>query len=289
MKRSIAAPAILLGLTLAAAACGGASKAAPAAVNQTAPVTVGRPSPGCPKVVVAAGDIVNVVSIADRTGRLAAAQHPSRVLALGDEQYNSGSLADFRAKYDRTAWGRLKPITAPVPGNHEYRTSGAAGYFTYFGHPAPYYAYDAGCGWRAYALNSEVSLTAQVAWLRRDLAAHPGSAVLAYWHRPRWSSGTHHGSDPAMQPFWSALAGRRGVVLNGHEHNYERFAAVGGVREFVVGTGGSSTYSFGTPISGSQVRIAHTPGVLRLSLRSGAGYSWAFLNVSGAALDRGVG
>lgn len=291
MKRFITAPAVVLGLALATAACGGADKAAttPAAVRQSAPVVLGRPAPGCPKVVVAAGDIVNVVSVADRTGRLAAAQHPSRVLALGDEQYNSGALADFRRKYDRTAWGKLKPITKPVPGNHEYRTPGAAGYFTYFGNPAPYYAYDAGCGWRAYALNSEIGLTAQVAWLHRDLAAHPGAPVLAYWHRPRWSSGTEHGSDSAMQPFWTALAGRSGIVLNGHEHNYERFAAFGHLREFVVGTGGSSTYPFGTPVAGSQVRIAHTPGVLRLALASGGRYSFAFLNLSGAALDRGVG
>lgn len=159
----------------------------------------------------------------------------------------------------------------------------------YFDQPAPYYAYDAGCGWRGYALNSEIDLTQQLSWLRDDLAAHPGAAVLASWHRPRWSSGTEHGSDAAMQPFWVALAGHTGVVLNGHEHNYERFATLGGLREFVVGTGGSSTYPFGPSKTGSERRIAHTPGVLRLDLQRHASYWWTFLDTTGASLDTGAG
>ena len=237
---------------------------------------------------MAAGDIVNTVTVAERTGQVAADQHPDQVLVLGDNQYDTGSLTDYREKYDRTSWGRLKPITNPVPGNHEYLTPGATGYFTYFSSPPPYYAYDLGCGWRGYALNSETDLSAQSDWLRRDLAAHADAPVLAYWHKPRWSSGTHHGSDPTVQPFWTALTGRTGVVLNGHEHNYERFAPVGQVREFVAGTGGTSTYGFGRPAAGSQKRIAKTPGVLRLDLREKA-YRWAFLNLEGAALDRGHG
>ena len=282
-------------VVLAAAACrgtsgGGATSATnPGAAWRPHTPTAAQRSGGCRTVVVAAGDIVNNVSVADGTGRIAAAQHPALVLPLGDNQYPSGAFSDYRTKYDRTSWGRLKGVSNPVPGNHEYRTSGAAGYFAYFGHPPAYYAFDAGCGWRGHALNSEIPLGPQVAWLRRDLAAHPTAAVLAYWHTPRWSSGTEHGSDPGMQPFWGALAGRTGVVLNGHEHNYERFAPVGKVREFVAGTGGSSTYPFGTPIGGSQRRIAHTPGVLRLELAPHAAYRWAFLNTADRALDTGAG
>lgn len=239
-------------------------------------------------MAVAAGDIVNNVTVADRTGRLAQAQHPDLVLVLGDNQYDSGSLGDYKAEYDKTGWGALKPITKPVPGNHEYGTPGAAGYFTYWGQPLKYYAYDAGCGWRGYALNSEINIPEQTAWLRRDLTAHPGAAVLVSWHRPRFSSGSVHGNDRALQPFWDALADRRAVVLNGHEHNYERFAPVGKIREFVVGTGGSSTYPFGAPAPGSQIRVARTPGVLRLELLP-AGYRWSFLTTAGAVRDRGSG
>ena len=237
--------------------------------------------------IAAAGDM-NSLPATKATGALAQALHPNLVTVLGDQQYPSGSLADYRTKYDKTPWGALKPITRPVPGNHEYRTPGAMGYYAYFGNPPPYYAYDAGCGWRAYALNSEIDIASQAGWLCTDVAAHPTASVLAYWHRPRWSSGTHHGSDPRMQPFWTCLAGRHGVVLNGHEHQYERFTPVGSVREFVVGTGGSATYPFGSPLSGSLVRITRTPGILLLHLVTG-GYDWSFRNVHNAVLDSGTG
>lgn len=238
----------------------------------------------CSRVVVAAGDMTNGAARSE-TGRVAAAQRPDFVLTLGDEQYPAGALADFRSKYDKTPWGALKPSTKPAPGNHEYMTPGAAGYFSYFSVPA-YYAYDLGCGWRGYALNSEVAMSTQASWLRSDLAAHPASKVLAYWHRPRYSSGTHHGSDPAMQPLWDALTGRKALVLNGHEHNYER-VRVSGVRQFVVGTGGSAGYGFGPPVTGSEFRLTGVPGVLRLVL--GGGYDWRFLDRSGAVRDSGTG
>lgn len=247
------------------------------------------PAGACSTTLVAAGDIVNDFGDADATGRLAASQHPDRVLVLGDSQYPTGSLTEYRTGYDRTAWGRLKSRTRPVPGNHEYLTSKASGYFAYFGSP-PYYAFELGCGWRAYALDSEQGIDEQARWLRRDLSAHPTSAVVAYWHRPRWSSGVTHGSDPTVQPFWTALSGRHGVVLNGHEHNYERFAPLGQMRALVVGTGGTSTYAFGHPMAGSQRRIAHTPGVLRLVVSSNGRYQWAFLDARNTqVLDRGAG
>lgn len=299
--------AVTLAVVLVAAACGATSSSTSSgAASSNAPVwrphtpsTPHPPSPAhpgkspkqaaCRTVVVAAGDIVNDTGIANQTGRVAAVEHPDLVLLLGDNQYPAGALADYQNRYDHTAWARLKPITNPVPGNHEYRTRDADGYFTYFDHPPPYYAFDTGCGWRGYALNSEIDLAPQLTWLHRDLAAHPTAAVLAYWHRPRWSSGTEHGSNPSMQPLWTALAGRTGIVLNGHEHNFERFAPNEGLREIVVGTGGTSTYPFGAPAPGSQQRIARTPGILRLDLNSHAAYHWAFLNTNGDAIDHGSG
>jgi Calcineurin-like phosphoesterase len=243
----------------------------------------------CRVTVVSAGDMNQHAAVLS-TGALAQRLHPDVIAALGDEQYPFGSLAQYRAGYDRTAWGQLKGKTRPVPGNHEYRTAGASGYFAYFGNPPRYYGYDIGCGWRGYALNSEIPVAAQAQWLRRDLLAHPGVSVLAYWHRPRYSSGVDHGGDPGMQPFLDALAGRRGVVLNGHEHNYERFAVRANFREFVVGTGGSATYPFKSqPVAGSAKRIAHTPGVLRLTLGPGGSYGWSFVDRTGASRDAGRG
>ena len=254
--------------------------------TRIAPQPVPPSASACRSVVVAAGDIVTSRRAADRTGRIAARQRPDTVILLGDNQYPSGSLADYRSGFGHTRWGQLRARSRPVAGNHEYRTPRAAGYYTYFGVP-PFYAYDLGCGWRAYALNSEIPLDDQLRWLGRDLTAHPGQPVLAYWHRPRWSSGTQHGNTPTMQPLWDAFTGRAGIVLSGHEHNYERFAVRDGRRAFVVGTGGSSRYPFGSPQPGSQRRLPDTPGVLRLDLGSDGGYTWRFLDTADQVLDHG--
>lgn len=242
------------------------------------------------------------------TADLVASLAPDAVLTLGDHQYPNGSLERFRDGYDRT-WGRFKDITYPVPGNHEYGTSGARGYFDYFGaaagdRDAGYYSYELGA-WHVVALNSECERiggcgggSPQELWLRADLAAHPATCTLAYLHRPRFSSGTH-GSNRDYDAFWRALyeAGVD-VALTGHDHDYERFAplspdgAVGerGVRQFVVGTGGNSHYRIRTPAAnGSESRIQGVYGVLSMTLRPD-GYDWRFVAEPGAqAADSGSG
>ncbi len=237
------------------------------------------------RTLVAAGDM-NRLAETDATGRLAQRQQPDLVATLGDHQYPAATLDALRNGYATTAWAELRSKDHPVPGHHEYDDPGAKGYYAYFGKPA-WYAYDIGLGWRGYALNSLVPLSSQLTWLRKDLAAHRGCSVVASWADPRWSSGTEHGSDPAVQPLLDAFAGHGGVVLNGHEHNFERFAPRAGLRQFVVGTGGSSAYPFGAPIAGSQVRLSGVPGVLVLQLRAGGRYSWRFMDVAGAARDSG--
>jgi hypothetical protein len=240
------------------------------------------------RTVVAAGDMDGTTG-PEMTGRLAVRLHPDLVATLGDEQYPAGAFAAFRLHYAPTGWGRLRAKTRPVPGNHEYETPGATGYFTYFDHPPRYYAYDIGCGWRGYALNSEVDLATESSWLRRDLAAHPHAQALAYWHQPLLSSGVVHGGNPAMTALWNPFEGRPTIVLNGHEHNYERFAPRNDVREFVVGTGGSASYPFGpSPAAGSAKRITNTPGVLLLQLRPGS-YTWSFRDTRNKTLDSGRG
>src|SRR4051794_4584812 len=182
------------------------------------------------------------------------------VLALGDNQYNGGGLADFMASYD-PSWGRFKAITRPVPGNHEYGTPGAAGYFDYFGDRAGtrgqgWYSFDLGA-WHVLAINSECDELgdacapggAQEAWVRQDLAAHPTACTLAFWHEPRFASGSAPIENAAaMGPIWSALydAGVD-LALVAHKHFYERLAPLnvagaadraGGIRQLIVGTGG---------------------------------------------------
>jgi hypothetical protein len=230
------------------------------------------------------------------------------VLPLGDNQYDDGTLDAYRRSYD-LSWGRVKAISRPAVGNHEYGTEGAAGYFDYFAAAAGdrtkgYYSYDLG-RWHLIALNSNCSDVGgcaagspQHGWLVQDLAAHPAPCTLAYWHHPRFSSGTEHGSDEDYQAFWQALydAGAD-VVLAGHEHNYERFAPqtpdgrpdpARGLRQFVVGTGGKSHYEFSSPIAQSEVRDASSFGVLELRLEP-SGYRWQFRAAVGSLADAGSG
>jgi 3',5'-cyclic AMP phosphodiesterase CpdA len=255
-----------------------------------------------PGTIVAAGDI-SKDRLGDQqlTARLVHSLRPTRVLALGDLQYHAGSYADFMRFYDRT-WGRFKDKTIPAPGNHEYETPGAQGYLRYFGkrarsHGHTYFSRNVR-GWHIVSLDSNIDRDAyspQLRWLRRDLASVGRDCILALWHHPRFSSGAEHGGDPSVRPFWRALyRARADVVLNGHEHNYERFAkqrpsgkhARRGIREFVVGTGGAGHYPFGQPTRNSQRRIAGHFGALAMTLRP-HGYTWKFVALGGKVRDRG--
>ncbi|MGI8479331.1 MAG: Calx-beta domain-containing protein [Gaiellaceae bacterium] len=230
------------------------------------------------------------------------------VLALGDLQYEDGSISEFAASY-APSWGRVKAITHPAPGNHEYRTARAAGYFQYFGAAAGdpakgYYSFDLG-GWHLIALNSNCSEVGgcgvgsrQKRWLRSDLAARASATcTLAYWHHPRFSSG-EHGSDSTYIAFWQALYGANAdLVLVGHDHDYERFApqtpsgsldTARGIRQFVSGAGGKSVRTFPTVRANSQARDVSSLGILELTLRA-KGYGWRFRPAVGSFTDSGTG
>ncbi len=227
------------------------------------------------------------------------------VLPLGDLQYENGAYAKFLASYD-PSWGRVKSISKPVPGNHEYYSEGALGYYRYFGAAAGdpakgYYSYDLG-PWHVVALNSNCSAVGgcgagspQEQWLRADLAANPSTCTLAYWHHPRFSSGSH-GSDPRYTAFWRALyEANADLVLGGHDHNYERFApqtpggapdAARGIRQIVAGAGGKGTRSFEAIRPNSEVRDSSSLGVLELTLGAAA-YEWRYRPAVGTFTDSG--
>ena len=226
-----------------------------------------RPPSG--NVIVAAGDIADCLSDGDEaTARLVGGIDGSTVLTLGDNAYEDGTAQDFRQCYEPT-WGKFKERTKPAPGNHDYETEGASAYFDYFGEAAGqpgkgYYSYELG-QWHIVALNSnceEVGCQAsspQLRWLEADLAKDTKSCTLAYFHYPLFSSGKYRPGIQEVKPLWDALyTADADVVLNGHDHNYQRFAPQdpngkadpeGGIREFVVGTGGRSHYSILEPIS----------------------------------------
>jgi hypothetical protein len=243
----------------------------------------------------------------------------SAVLSLGDNQYYCGSLAAYRQAY-ADSWGKLKSITHPVPGNHEYLTSGGgiegatgcdqsnfdgAGYFGYFGSAAGqpgqgYYSFDIGA-WHLIALNSSCATAGgcgatspQGRWLVADLAAHPNQCTLAYWHIPLFSSGGR--ASPNTQFFWDALyAAHADLVLNGHDHIYERFAPqtpaaapdpVNGITQITVGTGGANHTAIASIAANSVVRNTDSFGILALTLH-GSSYSWKFQRATGSFTDSG--
>src|SRR3989442_162749 len=179
---------------------------------------------------------------------------PGTVFVTGDNVGSPGDSATYANCYNPT-WGRHKTRTFPVPGDAEYATAGAAGYYGYFGAAAGdptkgYYSYNLGA-WHVIALNSATSMaagSAQELWLKADLAANASQCTVAYWHLPAFYSGTSTVRS-AVLPLWNDLyAARADVVLNSHTRNYERFApqtpaavldTVGGIRQFIVGTGGA--------------------------------------------------
>jgi acid phosphatase type 7 len=259
---------------------------------------VGRPAQAASVVMVGAGDIAHCSTTTDEATAKLLDGISGTVFTLGDNAYNSGTSAEFANCYNPT-WGRHKARTKPSVGNHEYLTSGASGYFGYFGAAAGdpkkgYYSYDRG-DWHVIVLNSNCSRvpcaagSAQDTWLRADLANHPNKCTLAYFHAPLYSSG-QHGNSTSVRPFWEALyKANADVVLSGHEHDYERFApqnpygafdSARGIREFVVGTGGTYLRPFGTIKANSVSRNATTHGVLKLTLNS-SGYAWKFVPVAG--------
>lgn len=269
-------------------------------IPPTAPAAETPTTPAGAAIILAAGDIASCASGlagAQATASLIKQVPGAQVLALGDLAYGAGTDAQFQNCYHPT-WGAFVNRTHPAPGNHEYLTAGAAGYYRYFNVPE-YYAWSFG-GWHFISLNSEIDYSTtslQMTWLRADLAANRARCTLAYWHRPRFSSGSHHGSDASLAGLWGALqAGGVSVVLNGHEHHYERFEAqdmngnadAAGMREFVVGTGGASFYGFAaSPKPNSQFRLSNAFGVLRMDLLADS-YRWQFIDINGAIRDSGT-
>ena len=254
------------------------------------------PSSEPSSVLIGAGDIADCTDLsgAEATAKLLE-QNTGTVMAVGDLAYPDGSKENFDC-YDKT-WGRVKARTRPAVGNHEFHSTGATFYFKYFGAAAGdakegYYSYELGT-WHIVVLNSECAEVGgcnagsrQEKWLRGDLAAHPAACTLAYWHKPLFSSGGKHGDDPEIKPLWRALyEANADVVVNGHDHDYERFApqdpdakadAQRGIREFVAGTGGKNHRPFAEPHANSEVRNADAFGVLKLTLKPG-GYDWQFI------------
>jgi acid phosphatase type 7 len=246
------------------------------------------------------------------TAELAKSFDPDAVLLLGDIQYPYGALAEFEAGF-APSWGSLGARLKPAAGNHEWLTPGAVGYYRYFGIPSDsdslaYYSFDMGA-WHILSLDTDCHWlkvgcgpgTKQYQWLEQDLKTHPGQCTLAFYHHPIVTSGQFRLYPEEKAPakdFFKLLAGHGvDLVLNGHDHIYERFGhldgngnpAADGVREIISGTGGRSHFVPFTHIervAGSEfIDIKHF-GVTRLQLQPGT-YTWQFVDTEGQVLDHG--
>lgn len=270
---------------------------------------------------------------AQQTSRLLDRMPGATVMALGDNAYEFGSPFDYLGCYHPT-WGRHRERTRPATGNHEYLTPGATGYFLYFGRrsapPLGYYSYDIG-KWHIAVVNSTPQVylcfppegdelpgfpqqpapppgtspttagrlcagdAAQQAWLAQDLASNRHKCTAVYYHHPRFSSGKH-GDHFQMQKIWDIMyANGVELVLDGHDHLYERFARMNaegepddrfGMRQITVGTGGAEFYAVNNRHPQSEVVINDRHGVLALALDDGR-FAWAFVTTDGTIADSG--
>lgn len=304
VKRGASAIAAMVAIAAIAAGLSGCA----ARLSGRAPLV-----PGEGIAVYAAGDIADcrwrfpndsgAAGTADLVARQLAKDGKAAVLTLGDNTYPVGLPAEFTDCYEPT-WGRFKKRTFPAPGNHEYYTRGAPGYYSYFGEFAGpnghgYYSFMLGT-WHVIALNSALrnaEFAAQLAWLKAELAQHKAPCTLAYWHHPVFSSGGH-GNNDFMRGVWKELASAGvDVALTSHDHNYERFARqdgegrrddARGTRQFVVGTGGAQLSPLRFDKPNSEVNDNSTHGVLKLVLKE-TGYEWEFMPVAqGGFTDRGA-
>jgi hypothetical protein len=306
-------------LPLAACGCGIPVQVTPAPADAPAEVVALSGA----SVMIGVGDIAKCGTQGDELTAMlvdsvlradSAASVENVVFTLGDNAYPNGDARDFALCFG-ASWGdSTKGIMTkirPAPGNHEHRTDGAAPYYQYFGDRAGaptkgYYSYDIGA-WHALVLNSEIVVNsgfteaerqAQEDWLRQELQGAQRLCTIAYWHNPRFSSGWH-GSDVSLQSLWQILYdGGVDLVLNGHDHNYERFHpqtpsgmadSVKGITQYVVGTGGGTLRGFRDQlVANSAMSVQGHFGVLKLTLGKEE-YRSAFLDVSGRVWDAAGG
>jgi hypothetical protein len=287
------APRLRIAAAVAAAVVVAAAGSSAASAQTSAPAAVApAASPTAGYRLVAVGDIASSGGAQSRTAAIVTKRAPQRLVALGDLAYNTGSTSNF-ANYYNPSYGKFKAITWPLPGNHEYMTSGASGFKKYFGITGTTWWVKRLGPWTVIGLDSEKeSSSTQLAFLKSALAANNGRPTIVAWHRPRFSTG-QHGNATDMQTLWATAARDRDVkiFLWGHDHDYERMSipitSTHTVQAFVVGTGGAELRPFAKARTSKTVtRISGTYGVLDLRLRS-TGWSWFFVRTNGTVADSG--
>jgi acid phosphatase type 7 len=261
------------------------------------------------EMLLAVGDIARCDADGDERTSALAAGLPGTIALLGDTAYPDGTAKELDTCFG-PSWGRLLDRTRWAAfGNHDYRTDDGRPLADYMGtrsvRDGLTYFSDTVGAWHVVVLDTNCGKvdggcgadSPQVAWLRTDLAASNARCTVALFHQPRWSSG-YHGNTGSVDAVWRTLVeGGVDLVLNGHEHDYERFAPLdadgevdaAGTTEIVVGTGGGTLRGFrSTPATGSQVRKSTAYGVLEAELGQDA-WTFRFIDADGNVLDAGSG
>lgn len=258
----------------------------------------GSPSDPNATTIAAVGDLGGSAEVVGPVADQIEALDPDFAMALGDLVYPDGQASGFNGFFDAT-WGRFRSKIIATPGNHDYHTAGASGFYGYFPQ-AEYFARDIGTnGWRVYVLNCEISCasgSAQAGFVAQDIVSFPNRHRFAIVHRPRFTSGSSHGDFGDLTTIWNSLAAGGGeFMLAGHNHVYERFARMtgagvvsgSGMRSFVVGTGGRGLYGFGSLHAGEEFRDNTHHGVLVMELGA-TSYTWRFVGTNGDIVDTGT-
>ena len=171
-------------------------------------------------------------------------RHPANMLVfLGDNDYTE-SAPRFRANWSRSfGWARPGGLrVAGVLGNHDYELNGGRYQFRLLGMPGPYYTRRLGDA-QLFFLDSTLVSDRQTAWLEQELAESTSIWKIAVLHHPPYTCAGHSG-DSTVRQRWVPLFENYGVqlVLSGHDHNYQRFAARNGVTYVVHGGGAAGLY-----------------------------------------------
>jgi tartrate-resistant acid phosphatase type 5 len=211
------------------------------------------------------GDFYNATADTQRVANLVKGWAPDVIISTGDNTNNSSvtemdcQVGQFYGAYIHYPAGSLS-VYAPGPavnkffpslGNHDW-DGGISGWTDYFELPGNERYYDFAQGPVHFLVidsdgrdpDGNTSTSIQAQWLQSQLAASTAPWKVVVLHEPPYSSGSGHGSTPALQwPFqaWGATA-----VIAGHDHIYERIVK-NGFPYLVVGTGGTSLYGFRDP------------------------------------------
>ncbi|MBC7879398.1 MAG: DNRLRE domain-containing protein [Anaerolineales bacterium] len=225
---------------------------------------------------------------------------PEFIITLGDNNYETGSASTIDQNIGQYYHDYIYPYTGsygagastnqffPALGNHDWDTTNAQPHLNYFTLPGNERYYDFVRGpIHFFVVDSDsrepdgiTGTSTQGIWLQNQLAASTSIWNIVYLHHAPYSSG-EHGSNTTLQ--WPFAAWGADAVLAGHDHTYERIFQ-NGIPYFVNGLGGRSLYSFGTPISGSQVRYNSDYGAMLVDA-SETEITFQFITRTGVVID----